>query len=97
MFEITGIIEGVVSTPSRVWEGKVVPESHQLQLLERGEQRSGALKSQVVNLSVDAPGAYADLVGKTIRVPVGFSAGPKGLSYWLYKGARPEVISVTND
>ena len=84
----------MVETPQRVWEGKVIPPSFQLQILERGEQRSGAMKSQVVNLSVDAPGPYPGLIGQTVRVPVGFSAGPKGLSYWLWKDARPEVVSV---
>jgi hypothetical protein len=92
MFEVTGTVEAIVENKERVWEGKTIPASYQVQILERGETRDGGPRVQVINLVVDDPALYRGLEGRVVKVPVGIAAGQKGLSYWPHKNARPQVV-----
>ena len=95
MFTVTGQVLKTFKQDGQTDKetGEVGKSSFKVQLLGEMPVLGGDSRNDLITLTVENVKAYADLVGKTIRVPLGFFAPQKGnIVYFIPKGAIPEIV-----
>lgn len=99
MFTVTGQLINVLSAIDRVNEaGEVVTGRSRIQLLGYVPQPAGGVRYELLTVSVDDRSRFAQLKGRTIRLPIGVFAPAKGqVVFFVPKGARPEVVDSGKD
>ena len=95
MFTVTGQVLKTFKQDGQADKetGEVGKSSFKVQLLGEMPVLGGDSRNDLITLTVENVKAYADLVGKTIRVPLGFFAPQKGnIVYFIPKGSQPEIV-----
>jgi hypothetical protein len=95
MFTVTGQVLKTFKQDGQTDKetGEVGKSSFKVQLLGEMPVLGGDSRNDLITLTVENVKAYGDLVGKTIRVPLGFFAPQKGnIVYFIPKGSQPEIV-----
>lgn len=96
MFTVTGqVIKTYVQQGNLDKEtGEIGESSVKVQILGEMPVKGGDSKVDLVTMTIEDQKTYATLVGKKIRVPLGFFAPSKGqIIYYIPKGSLPEVLA----
>jgi hypothetical protein len=95
MFTVTGQVLKTFVQPGQVDKetGEVGKSSSKVQIMGEMPVQGGDSRFDMITLTVENQKSYTDLVGKRVRVPLGFFAPQKGnIVYFIPKGAIPEVV-----
>ena len=96
MFTVTGQVINTYEQPGQVDKstGEVGRKTPKVQILGDMPVQGGDIRRELITLSIEDEKAYQSLVGKSIRVALGFFAPNKGsIVMFIPKGSKPEVIS----
>lgn len=95
MFTVTGQVLKTFKQEGQTDKetGEIGKSSFKVQLLGEMPVLGGDSRNDLITLTVENVKGYSDLVGKTIRVPLGFFAPQKGnIVYFIPKGSQPELV-----
>lgn len=95
MFTVSGQVMKTFVQPGSVDKdtGQVSKPSSKVQIMGEMPVQGGDSRLDMITLTVENIKVYSDLVGKKVRVPLGFFAPNKGnILYFIPKGSLPEVI-----
>lgn len=96
MFTVTGRVMKTFVQPGVLNKetGEVSQPSPKVQIMGELPVQGGDSRLDLITLTVENIKTYTDLVGKSIRVPLGFFAPQKGnIVYFIPKGSNPELVS----
>jgi len=97
MFTVTGQVMNTFVQPGSVNKdtGEIGPSTVKIQLVGQMPVQGGdESRFDLITLSVKEPDDFKGLVGKTVRIPLGFFAPSKGsIIYFIPKGGKPELVS----
>lgn len=94
MLTLQGRVENVLRHPAKTGrDGKSYPAYNQVQILVAEPLQDGQKRLGVQTLSVDDPHLFEAVQGREIRVAVGAYVRNGTLSFFLQRGAVPEVLS----
>lgn len=96
MFTVTGKVMKTFVQPGVVDKetGEASKPSAKVQIMGELPVQGGESRLDLITLTVENIKTYTDLVGKSIRVPLGFFAPQKGnIVYFIPKGSSPELIA----
>jgi hypothetical protein len=95
MFTITGDVLKTFVQVGQVDKetGVQAPSSVKVQILGEMPVMGGDSRNELVSLTVENQQVYEQLIGKRIRVPLGFFSPQKGnIIYFIPKGSKPEIV-----
>lgn len=96
MFTVTGKVLKTFIQPGQVDKetGEMGKSSVKVQLMGEMPVQGGDSKLDLITLTIENQKTYNDLVGKMVRLPLGFFAPQKGnIVYFVPKGSSPELVS----
>lgn len=96
MFTVTGQVLKTFHQTGRANEetGEVGKSSIKVQLMGEMPVQGGDSKLDMITLTVEDKKTYDDLMGKQVRVPLGFFSPQKGnIVYFIPKGSKPEIVN----
>lgn len=96
MFTVTGQVLKTFIQAGQVDKetGDTGKSSAKVQLLGEIPVHGGDSKLDLITLTVENQQAYKELIGKNIRVALGFFAPQKGnIIYFIPKGSKPEILN----
>lgn len=95
MLTLNGQIINVFDTPESTNKntGEIREAKFRIQIMAENELQNGQKRLDLVNLTVDRPEVYKQLVGQNVRVPVGAFVSGTSVQYYALKGAKPERIA----
>jgi hypothetical protein len=95
MFTVTGqVLKTFIQAGQTDKDTGVIGESSiKVQIMGEMPVKGGDSKFDVISLTVEDEKTYKDLIGKNIRVALGFFAPAKGnIVYFIPKGTKPEMV-----
>lgn len=95
MFTVSGQVMKTFVQQGRVDKetGEVQESTIKVQVMGEMPVLGGDSRLDLITLSVENEKTYIPLVGKRIRIPLGFFSPSKGqIVYYIPKGATPEVL-----
>lgn len=96
MFTVTGQVVKLFTQQGRVDKetGELGDSSPKVQLLGEMPVQGGETRLELITLKVENVETYKTLLGKRIRVPLGFFSPSKGsIVFFIPKGSSPEVCA----
>lgn len=93
MFTLCGQVANVFVQPGGVSKktGEEYDPRDKVQILGELPMPDGGKRLELVTLSVEDARLFQTAVGKKIRVAVGFFASGRAVSYFIPKGAKPQL------
>jgi hypothetical protein len=94
MLTLNGIVQNVFRTEATTDKktGEVRPAKDRVQIMAENTLQNGDKRIELVTLSVDTPEAYRQLIGRSVRVPVGVFVSGSAVQYYALKGqSAPEA------
>jgi len=95
MFTVTGQVLKTFTQLGQVDKetGEAGKSSVKVQIMGEMPVQGGESRFDMITLTVENQKTYTDLVGKRVRVPLGFFSPQKGnIVYFIPKGAIPEIV-----
>jgi len=95
MFTVTGQVLKTYVQPGQTDKetGEIAKSSAKVQIMGELPVQGGESRLDLITLTVESQKTYTELVGKKIRVPLGFFAPQKGnIVYFIPKGSLPEIV-----
>lgn len=92
MFTVAGKVINVFDQKGRLDEttGEMTPTTPRLQMLGEMPMPDGEVRMDMITVKVENKEAFASLVGKDIRLPIGVFSPSKGqIVYYVPKGSKP--------
>lgn len=96
MLTLNGIVKNVFRTEATTDKktGEVLPAKERVQIMAENTLQNGDKRIELVTLTVDAPEAYRQLVGRSVRVPVGVFVSGSAVQFYALKGqGKPEATA----
>jgi len=93
MLTLQGTIANVLLTPAGTSkDGSEYGGYHQVQLMCEEDLKNGEKRLALFTLRTDQPAEFQELLGSTVRVPVGVFARAGTLNFYMQRGASPEQV-----
>ncbi len=95
MFTVTGQVLKTYIQPGQTDKetGEIGKSSAKVQIMGELPVQGGESRLDLITLTIESQKTYTELLGKKIRVPLGFFAPQKGnIVYFIPKGSLPEIV-----
>lgn len=94
MFTLCGQVANVYVQPGGTSKktGETFDPRDKVQILGHIPLQDGTTKLDLVTLNVEDARQYQQVIGKTIRVPVGVYALAKTVGYFIPQGCKPALL-----
>lgn len=90
MLTLSGTVLNVYQAPQGVSKaGEAYGGGYKVQLQASNELKNGETRIELITLTAKEPGAFRDLMGKVVRVPVGVFASGNGVQFYITQNGRP--------
>ncbi len=93
MLNLTGTIINVFTQQGGTnKKGESFEDRDKIQLLGALDLPNGAVKNELVTITVENSRDFEHLLNQKISIPVGVMAMGRNVIYYVAKGAKPEVL-----
>lgn len=91
MFTLCGQVANVFQQPGGVSKktGEAFDPRDKVQIMGELPLPNGQFRFELLTLGTEDAGQFQELVGKKVRVPVGFFATGKSVAYFIPRGSKP--------
>lgn len=95
MFTLCGQVVNLFVQPGGVSKktGEQFEARDKVQILGNIPLPDGSSRLDLVTLGVDDARLFQQAVGKTVRVPLGFFASGRSISYFIPRGSKPQLVT----
>lgn len=76
--------------------GEITPSRYRVQIMAENQLQNGAVRMDLVNLTVDDPAPYQKLAGRVVRVPVGAFVNQGSIQFYALRGLEPKAEAVSD-
>lgn len=90
MLTLSGTVLNVYQAPQGVSKaGEAYGGGYKVQLQASNELKNGETRIELITLTAKEPGAFRDLMGKVVRVPVGVFSSGSGVQFYITQNGKP--------
>lgn len=91
MLTLNGQVLNVFDQPASTDKqtGEIRPAKSRVQIMAENELQNGQKRHELVNLTVEDPSFYRQLLGRSVAVPVGAFVTSGAVMFYALKGQKP--------